>query len=169
MSKRLLDNHSRIFHAARTCERFDNTDKKVGRNCQIMSGAGCRTKRFLQAIKGRRLLIITTDVVKQIQKLGQAGFIDISALLTHAIAGPFFQMLIGSPSLGYTDHRYVQVTTLDYVIKSGKDLLVSESPIAPNRTRTSVGRASSGGSLPVQAFLRSGIGFPGLRTVATCD
>src|SRR5438132_10984183 len=84
MSKRLLDNHSRIFHAARTCERFDNTDKKVGRNCQIVSGAGCRTERFLQAIKGRRLLIITTNVVKQIQKLSQAGFIDISALLTHA-------------------------------------------------------------------------------------
>src|SRR5437660_11902121 len=30
MSKRLFDNHSCIFHAARTCERFDNTAKKVG-------------------------------------------------------------------------------------------------------------------------------------------
>src|SRR5438094_9912013 len=126
MSKRLFDNHSCIFHAARMCERFDNIDKKVGRNCQIVGGASCRAELFLQAIKGRRLLIIPTDVVKQIQKLSQAGFVDIFALLAHAIAGPFFQMLISSSSLGYTNHRYVQVTTLDHMIKSGKDLLVSE-------------------------------------------
>src|SRR6266699_4099190 len=115
-----------FFMQPEMCERFDNIDKKVRRNCQIMGGAGCRVECFLQAIEGRRLLIITTDILKQIQKLSQGVFIDIFPLLAHAIAGPFFQMLIGSPSLGYTNHRYVQMTTLDHMIKSGKDLLVSE-------------------------------------------
>src|SRR5439155_8598398 len=61
MSKRFLNDHPCIFHAARMSERFDNTDKKIRRNCQIMSGAGCRPERSLQAIKGRRLFLGAWD------------------------------------------------------------------------------------------------------------
>jgi hypothetical protein len=66
--------------------------------------------------------------VKQVQQLGQCVFIDAFALLVHAIASALFQMLIGSPGLGYTDNGQVQVTTPNHMVEGGKDLLVGQVP-----------------------------------------
>src|SRR5579864_574614 len=48
VSKRLLDNDSRILDATRFCEGFHDTCEETGWNCQIMCRAAGRAKRFLQ-------------------------------------------------------------------------------------------------------------------------
>jgi hypothetical protein len=143
VSKRLFNNHPCILHAARACERLDNIDKKIGRNRQIVNRTDCWAQRLLQPIKGRDLLIITTDVVKQVQQLGQCLLIGASTLLVDAVASALFQMLISSPGLATPIIGKSSDRTEPYG-GAGKDLLVCRVPHRPNKTKASAGLVSSG-------------------------
>src|SRR5450432_350560 len=120
----LLDNYSSIFHAVRICERLDNTHKKTGRNRQIVRWAARRAERFLQEVKGLELFIIAADIAKQVQQLGQGFLIDLALLLLDTVAHALFEVFVGPRGPGNANHRYIQVTMSDHMIKSGKDFLM---------------------------------------------
>jgi hypothetical protein len=66
------------------------------------------------------------DWVESLDKLGQGCLTDGVALLPDAVAHTLFQMFVRPPGPGNANYGYIQVTMLDHMIKSGKDLLVSQ-------------------------------------------
>src|SRR6202167_1364759 len=120
----LLDNHSSIFHAVRLGERLDNTHTKTWRNPQMVRGAARRAERFLQQLEGLGFFIIPADIAEQVQQLGQGFLIDVPPLLLDTVAHAVSEMFVGPRGPGNANHRYIQVTMPDHMIKSGEDLLM---------------------------------------------
>ena len=90
-----------------------------------MRWAARRAEFILQKVEGPGLFVIASDIAKQVQQLGQGGLIELAPLLLDTVAHPLFEMLVGPRSPGNANHRYIQVTTPDHMIKSGKDFLMS--------------------------------------------
>jgi hypothetical protein len=67
-------------------------------------------------------------------------------------------MFVRPPGPCDADHGYIQMTTSNHVIKSGKDFFVSLS-LPWLRIRASAGAVSSAGLPVVQPCLRSGMNF----------
>src|SRR3984957_10541060 len=120
----LLDNYSSVFHAVRLGERLDNTHKKTWRNRQIMCWAARRAERLLQQFEGFGFFIIAADIAKQLQQLCQGFLIDVTSLLLDTVAYAFFEEFVGPRCPGNANHRYIQATMSDHMIKSRKDFLM---------------------------------------------
>jgi hypothetical protein len=50
--------------------------------------------------------------------------IDVASLLLDTVPHALFEMFVGPRGSGNANHRYIQVTMPDHVIKSGKDFLM---------------------------------------------
>jgi hypothetical protein len=72
----------------------------------------------------KRLGGIPADIAKQVQQLGQGFLIDVPPLLLDTVAHAFFEVFVGPRGPGNANHRYIQVTMPDHMIKSGKDFLM---------------------------------------------
>ena len=79
---------------------------------------------FFNRSKVAGFLIIAAHVAKQLQELGQGFLIDVVTLLLDAIAHALFEMFVRPRSPGNANHRYIQMTMSDHMIKSGEDFLM---------------------------------------------
>src|SRR5215472_18475065 len=86
----------------------------------------CRPERLLQQGKGRRILVVSADVLEQTQKLVQRGFVNGALQLPDAVAGALPEVLAGASGAGDANHREIEPLVPHYVVESRKSLLVCQ-------------------------------------------
>src|SRR5215469_12175393 len=90
-----------------------------------MSGRMCVAELFAKSFECSGVLIVTIDISQQARELFERNNVD-SAVFLEALPGTRAKPIEVPSGLGYTDHRYVQVSAFHHCLQRREDLLVSK-------------------------------------------
>src|SRR5579864_791803 len=126
-AKRLFDDHTCAFVAARVGQALDNGRKHVWRNGKVIKRPGRTAKRLSQIAECLLRAVISIDILESCRKYRKRVRVKAAMLLkTLASAGPKVVKPFGRPR--HSDDGHIEVTAPDHSLKRREDLLVRQIP-----------------------------------------
>ena len=121
----LLDDDPRVPRAAGARESVDDRREHAGRDREVVERTAGAAERRADPGVGRRIRVVTLDVLQEIQQLRECGRID-AAVLLEAVARALAQLLEVPAGARNADHRNRELAATDKRLQRGKDLLMGE-------------------------------------------
>ena len=111
--------------ATRLRQLFHDRSEERRRNRQVVCRVLCASELAAERLKGRRVLIVAVDVLKQSGQFGERRTVQASVLLD-AFLRPRAQLVERPARLGHADDRHSEVAALGHRLQRGEDLLVCQ-------------------------------------------
>ena len=128
----LLDDDAGSFRAPRLGQLLHDRTEERGRDREVVRRVRRAAELAPERRKGRRVLVVPVDVLKQSAQLVERGTVE-AAVLLDALLRPRAQLVERPAGLGHADDRHVETATLGHRLQRGEDLLVGQIARRPEK------------------------------------
>src|SRR5262245_3581608 len=100
---------ARAFSAVRLRQLFHDQTEQRRWDSEVVRRPLRGTQFLANGLKGRRVLVVTVNVVEQAGQLVESGAVESAAVLLDALPRPRAELFEVPTGLGHTDDRHIEV------------------------------------------------------------